>query len=89
VPHALCCRDLACERQACGALLEGTLSPNLGTLPYLQTLDLGSNNLSGVLPPQWGLPGRFADLQILWVAALHACLLATCLLCFAFLLRPC
>ncbi|KAI3430353.1 hypothetical protein D9Q98_004948 [Chlorella vulgaris] len=57
--------DLACERQACGALLEGTLSPNLGTLPYLQTLDLGSNNLSGVLPPQWGLPGRFADLQIL------------------------
>lgn len=45
--------------------MQGVLSASLASLPHLQTLDLVNNNLSGTLPPEWGLPGAFHDLQIL------------------------
>lgn len=40
-----------------GLGLQGTLAPELGQLSTLQTLNLGSNALSGALPASWGSGG--------------------------------
>lgn len=60
--------ELGCHSaQGCpgGVPLRGTLGPGLEVLESLQTLDLGTNALSGSLPPQWGLNGTFPALQLL------------------------
>lgn len=57
--------DLGCSEAGCEVAMQGVLSASLASLPHLQTLDLVNNNLSGTLPPEWGLPGAFHDLQIL------------------------
>ncbi|KAJ0446145.1 putative non-specific serine/threonine protein kinase [Helianthus annuus] len=34
--------------------LDGVLSPELAKLPYLRSIDLAYNYLSGIIPPEWG-----------------------------------
>ncbi|XP_076930176.1 putative leucine-rich repeat receptor-like serine/threonine-protein kinase At3g14840 [Bidens hawaiensis] len=44
--------------------LDGVLSPELAKLPYLRSLDLAYNYLSGIIPPEWGLT-RLQDISLL------------------------
>ncbi|KAJ0597544.1 putative protein kinase RLK-Pelle-DLSV family [Helianthus annuus] len=44
--------------------LDGVLSPELAKLPYLRSLDLAYNYLSGTIPPEWGLT-RLQDISVL------------------------
>jgi hypothetical protein len=53
------CRNLS----SCG--LQGTLPPKLAQLQQLRTLDLSSNQLSGVVPQEWTAAGAFPALESL------------------------
>ncbi|KAH9543506.1 hypothetical protein CY35_13G068700 [Sphagnum magellanicum] len=44
--------------------LSGTLVPQLGNLPYLQYLELYSNNISGVIPPELGNLTQLVSLDL-------------------------
>ena len=50
-------------RQLQGLALQGQLPASLGQLPALQTLNLGSNALSGPLPVGWGSSGGLQNLS--------------------------
>ncbi|KAK9064304.1 hypothetical protein SSX86_015684 [Deinandra increscens subsp. villosa] len=44
--------------------LDGVLSPELAKLPYIKSLDLAYNLLTGTIPPEWGLT-RLLDISLL------------------------
>lgn len=65
-------RGVTCNQQgaviglnlsSCG--LQGTLPPKLAQLQQLRTLDLSSNQLSGVVPQEWTAAGAFPALESL------------------------
>ena len=60
-----CCSG---HRQLQGLALQGQLPASLGQLPALQTLNLGSNALSGPLPTSWGSDGGLRKLSFLDVS---------------------
>ena len=75
---ALPCCNLplsACAR-TCRALpgcgLQGSLPPQLASLPHLQTIDLSHNRLSGGIPKAWTTIGSLPALQTLQLGAAWA-----------------